>query len=109
MRTGEFIKHNTRNGFTLLEVMIAVVILGLSYVAILQNFSLSARNIVRIEKSRSNNVENFLDFEKQLSEIDDKSNIDEGEIFYKGEKYKLVVVESERGDLKTLKLQRIFE
>ena len=32
-------------GFTILEVMVAVVILGLSYVSILQSFSLSMSNI----------------------------------------------------------------
>lgn len=104
-------KHIDHNGFTLLEVMIAVVILGLSYVAILQNFSFSAQNIVRIEKSRSGNLEDFLTFEKHLRELDEEDTGlgDAGEVFLEGNKFKLVVIESESGNLKTLKLQKIFD
>lgn len=111
MKDYEVKKHIPQSGFTLLEVMVAVVILGLSYVAILQNFSFSAQNIVRVKNSRSSNMENFLDFEKQLRELDEEDSDfgDEGEVFRKGKQFKLVVIESESGNLKTLKLRRLFD
>ena len=64
-------RHRAPKGFTLLEVVVAVVILGLAYVAILQNFSFSSRNIARLQDSRTATFENSLEFEELLRNEDD--------------------------------------
>ena len=91
-------------GFTLLEVVVAVVILGLAYVAILQNFSFSSRNIARLQDSRTAIFENALAFEKQLQNEDDNEEQNTGEVFLKGKKFNLVIVSSDDGSLTSLEL-----
>ena len=97
-----------RNGFTLLEVLVAVVILGLSYVAILQSFSLSLRNIAKIESQRKNI---FTELAKLLDDArfsDDTQDMEiEGEDFIEGHKYRLVIVKSESENMQTLMLEKI--
>jgi prepilin-type N-terminal cleavage/methylation domain-containing protein len=99
-------------GFTLLEVLVAVLILGLAYVAVLQNFSISLKNIDKISKTRQAVFEELLTFSEDNKftggnqlESDEK---EEGALFIEGEKYRLVVVKSNSGELATLKLQTIL-
>ena len=81
----------------------AVVILGLAYVAILQNFSFSSRNIARLQDSRTATFENSLEFEELLRNEDDEL-ANTSEIFLKGKKFNLIVVSNEDGSLVSLKL-----
>ena len=99
-------------GFTLLEVLVAVLILGLAYVAVLQNFSISLKNIDKISKTRQAVFEELLTFSEDTKftggnqlESDEE---EEGTLFIEGEKYRLVVVKSNSGELATLKLQTIL-
>jgi prepilin-type N-terminal cleavage/methylation domain-containing protein len=97
------------SGFTLIEVLAAVVILGLSYVAILQNFSVSMKNISRIEKSRNESLHATLAFEELLWPSEDDTDTIDGDypIFLEGRIYELLVVESEDGGMSTLNLKKI--
>ena len=97
-------------GFTLLEVLVAVVILGLSYVAILQSFSLSLRNITKIDNQRANVFEesSSLIHDARFSGDTDTEDMEvEGEDFIEGHKYRLVLVPSESGNMETLRLEKI--
>lgn len=94
-----------QRGFTIIEVVVAVIILALAYGAILQNFSLSLRNIGRVDKKRTSIFEQQLQFEDRLQQMSfsDQSNQDEdGEVFLEGDKYQLVVVRNETGELTSL-------
>ena len=81
-------------GFTLLEILVAVAILGMAYLVILQNFSVSLRNIVRLERNGMRLLSAQLEMDKHFI-ID---NIDEepsGEIFVEDGSYKVILVASE--------------
>ena len=91
-------------GFTLLEVLVAVVILGLAYVTVLQNFSFSMRNIVRIDKSRQSVRTNTLAFEELLRDEEDVEGEAETMVFLEGHSYNLVQVKDASGSYTTLKL-----
>ncbi|MEW6289572.1 MAG: type II secretion system protein [Thermodesulfobacteriota bacterium] len=101
-------------GFTLLEVLVAVLILGLAYVAVLENFSISLKNINKISKTRQAVFEELLTFSEESKFTggnllaDEEQKGEEGTLFIEGEKYRLVVVESNSGELATLKLQTIL-
>jgi len=100
----------TDKGFTLLEVLVAVVILGLSYVAILQSFSLSLRNITKIEEQRASLFEESsnLIHDARFSGDTDTEDIEvDGEDFIEGHKYRLVLVLGESGNMETLRLEKI--
>lgn len=96
-------------GFTLIEILVAVTIMGLAYVAILQNFSLSARNIVVMDESRTSLINNALAFEKQLLSMDqmDRELTGFGDSFLEGSRYKLTLVADEKNDFETLKLEKL--
>ena len=97
-----------KKGFTLIEVLTAVIILGLAYVAILQSFSLSMKNITRIEKARANTLEEMLAFEQLLSPPEDEPDQETDlPLFLEGRYYQLVVVAAEDDDIMSLKLERI--
>ena len=97
-------------GFTLIEVLVAVMILGMAYVAILQSFSVSMKNIRRIDTSRTTTLEKMLAFEHMLRPLDDDNDYAEDlPLFLEGSFYKLVVVSDEEDDLTTLKLERIID
>ena len=89
----------SQNGFTLIELLVAVVILGLAYVTILQSFSLSGRNIVRLEKKR-------LDLHHSALSLLQESRLDDGDIYLQGSTFQLVTVASADGELQTLRLER---
>ncbi len=86
----------------------AVVILGLSYVAVLQSFSLSLRNIAKIEKQRMNLFEELVALVQDArfsADAEDKEIA--GEDFIEGHKYRLVLVPGESGNMETLRLEKI--
>lgn len=86
-----------------MEVVVAVIVLALAYTSILQNFSLSLRNIKRIDDKLALFFSEQLQFESKLEEMAFGGEVEqEGEIFLEGEKYRLVVVSSENGDFFTL-------
>jgi prepilin-type N-terminal cleavage/methylation domain-containing protein len=113
-RAVEIVPRSTteQTGFTLLEVLVAVLILGMAYVAVLQNFSISLKNIDKIGKTRQAVFEELLTFSKdtkftgatQLEGVEEE----EGTLFIEGEKYRLMAVTSNSGELETLKLQTIL-
>ncbi|MEN8142218.1 MAG: type II secretion system protein [Thermodesulfobacteriota bacterium] len=89
---------NGAAGFTLLEVLVAVTILGMAYLAILQNFSTSLRNISRVERSS----ERFLVAQLEMDRHFLADNIDddelEGEVYVEGLKYKILLVSPENDE-----------
>lgn len=95
--------QKAEKGFTLLEVLVAVLILGLAYVAVMQNFSVSLNNILRMSDYRSRLFDTAIDFEREF--FDPESDI-EGTIFLEGSRYNLVLITSEDEKLMTLKLVR---
>lgn len=101
---------NTQAGFTLLEVLVAVVILGLAYVAVLQNFSFSLQNVLRVEKSKEQTLASALAFEDKLRPADEEAGepkkVPVGPVFLEGHQYNLVLVTSEDHQFMTLQLTR---
>jgi|GEM_PF-957104 len=102
-------------GFTLLEVLVAVLILGMAYVAVLENFSISLKNIDKITKTRQAVFEELLAFSEgskftgtDLLASEEEEEEEESTLFIEGEKYRLVAVKSTSGELATLKLQTIL-
>jgi len=99
-----------RHGFTILEVLVAVVILSLAYVSVLQSFSLSLRNIGKIEEQRLALVEDEGDFHRSLrydhqqNQQMDSESVDE---FWQGDKFRLVQVTSASGELVSLRLLKM--
>ncbi len=99
-------KKRHEEGFTLLEVVVAVVILGVAYVAVMQNLSLSTQNILRLQKSGESIFEQALQLEGILLDRDETA-LGDAEVYSKGARLQLVVVNSEDNRLKTLKLIKI--
>ena len=100
--------HRQR-GFSLLEILVAVTIMGLAYVAILQNFSMSARSIGRMEEGRTALLANSLAFERMLLSMDQEeagAASDGGEILAEGGRCELTQVIDENDDFMTLKLKK---
>ena len=87
-----------------MEVLVAVAILGLAYVAVLQNFSLSLGNITRLSGYRENLLHTTLELEKELVLSED---VDDKETFMEGSRYRLVTVTSEDERFTTLKLAKL--
>ncbi len=91
-------------GFTLLEVLLAVTILGMAYLAIMQNFSVSLQNIERLDRNGGQLFMAQLEMEKHFL----VRNLGEevaGEIFIEGGKYMLMLTGDETGKLITLSLK----
>ena len=102
-------KRTDNYGFTLIEVLVAVVILGLAYVAALQSFSLSMKNIHQLEEKRNEITASLLAFEKRSRFVGQDSNESEeveGTIFLEGHKFNLLVVTDSSDNLTTLVLER---
>ncbi len=96
-------------GFTLIEILVAVVIMGLAYVAILQSFSLSSRNIAHLDKERTSLLVNSLNFERQLLIPEQLNNgtADSGaDVVAEGAFYKLSRAASKNNVFMTLKLDK---
>lgn len=97
-------------GFTLLEVLVAVTILGLAYVTVLQNFSVSLTSIARLGDRRARMLESALAFEKRLYADDEEEGGDEtsdAPVFLEGRAYKLVIVTDEGNNFMSLKLTKL--
>lgn len=93
----------------MLEILVAVTIMGLAYVAILQNFSMSARSIARMDEGRTALLANSLAFERMLLSMDQAepgAESDGGEILAEGGRYELTQVIDENDDFMTLKLKK---
>jgi len=88
-------------GFTLLEVLVAVLILSLAYVAVLQNFSQSSASIFRLEKGRAADLRNAMALEQQLRGADLA-----GEVLVLGQKFVLKKIGSKDGQLETVRLEK---
>jgi prepilin-type N-terminal cleavage/methylation domain-containing protein len=86
-------------GFTLLEVLVAVLILSLAYVAVLQNFSQSSSNIFRLEKGMITDLHDAMALEQQLREVNPG-----GEVLVLGQKFVLKKIEANHGQLETVKV-----
>lgn len=95
------------SGFTLLEVLLAVTILGMAYLAIMQNFSMSLQNIERLDRRGSQLFSAQLEMEQHFL----ARNIDEeitGEVFAEGSKYLLMLItDGDPGRLATLSLKKL--
>ena len=105
----KFFRYNKNaSGFTLLEVMIAVLLLSLSYVAVLESFSSSMQRLVKLEKrlefffSEDSQMTSNVKFNGPTLDVDTL----DGEIFQEGATYLLIVVKSEGGLLQSLKLKK---
>jgi prepilin-type N-terminal cleavage/methylation domain-containing protein len=90
-----------QQGFTLLEVLVAVLILSLAYVAVLQNFSQSSTNIFRLEKGRVAAMREAMALEQQLRGTDLA-----GEVLVLGQKFALKKISSKDGELETVRLEK---
>ncbi|MBU0485217.1 MAG: type II secretion system GspH family protein [Proteobacteria bacterium] len=101
-------KASTENGFTLLEVLVAVTILGIAYLAVLQSFSVSMRNISKVDTKRQQMFSSMLIMENQFSPLSDPATEDEKNlpVFIKGQKYKLLLMTDENDAFVTLKLEK---
>lgn len=97
----------TGDGFSLLEVLLAVTILGMAYLAIMQNFSVSLRNIERLDRNGEKFFAAQLEMEKNFfaANIREKES---GEIFAEGEKYMVMLLsDGGPGGLTTLSLKEL--
>jgi prepilin-type N-terminal cleavage/methylation domain-containing protein len=93
-------RKNTENksgGFTLLEVLVAVAILGMAYLVVLQNFSVSLQNIDRLERNGMRLLSAQIEMDKHFI----TENIEEdpgGEIYIEDGIYKVLLVASEEDE-----------
>ncbi len=103
----EKVIDRTQHGFTLIEILVAVVIMGLAYVAVLQSFSMSGRNIAKMDISRTTLFDNSLVFEQQLLSMDQADSLTglADDVMAEGGRYKLSLVSDENDDFMTLKLE----
>ena len=90
-----------QQGFTLLEILVAVLILSLAYVAVLQSFSQSSANIFRLEKGRAAELREAMALEQQLRGADLA-----GEVMVLGQKFVLKKISSKDGQLETVRLEK---
>ncbi|MBU1406374.1 MAG: type II secretion system GspH family protein [Proteobacteria bacterium] len=88
-----------QRGFTLLEVLVAVLILSLAYVAVLQNFSQSSASIFRLEKGSAADLHAAMALEQQLRGVNPA-----GEVLVEGQKFVLKKIEIDHGQMETVKV-----
>jgi prepilin-type N-terminal cleavage/methylation domain-containing protein len=100
-------RHDGQGGFTLIEVVMAVVILGLAYVAVLQNFSFSLENILRIEDSKRHTLAASLEFDELLRVSGkEEASMVAYPTYLEGNTYRLVLVGGDDNEFVSLKLVR---
>jgi prepilin-type N-terminal cleavage/methylation domain-containing protein len=89
--------QESSDGFTLLEILVAVAILGMAYLVILQNFSLSLQNISRLERNGLQLLAVQLEMDRHfiIENIDDEPT---GEVFVEDGSYKVLLVASEEDE-----------
>ncbi len=89
-------KKRDAGGFTLLEILVAVTILAMAYLVILQNFSLSFRNLEKLERVWLRDFTAVLAREPDFRTIPVKAEVEPlaGEILVTGTKFQLVQVTS---------------
>lgn len=103
----ELITKDRIAGFTLLEVLLAVTILGMAYLAIMQNFSVSLRNIERLDQKGSQLFLAQLELEKHFLGRNVGEEVS-GEVFVEGSKYMVMqITDEESGKLTTLALKEL--
>lgn len=99
-------KHTNNNkGFTLLEIMAAMLLLSLAYVAILESFSASLSQISRLDRHYGRLLKletTVLSTPLIFPGIDD--NEPEGELYLEGSRYKLIHIKANAGAVETLAL-----
>ena len=106
-------RQRGQGGFSLIEVLVAVTILGVAYVAILQSFSMSLHNLARMKESRAVLLQDYLAFEARLvpmkeGEQSEKQRRGKGEeLFLKGNIYELWRLDSESGAFNSVKLEKL--
>jgi len=91
------------SGFTVLEVLLAVVILGLAGAALLESLSLSGRNLSRLGSTRREIRKEASGFARLLSDPELEAT---GEIVLEGGRYRLRRVESASGRFTSLRLEK---
>jgi len=94
-----------------MEVLIAVVVLGLAYVALLENFSVSLRQIDRLKRAGQSVLAETMDLDQKLRMGEEEEALpsnkeSEAAIFLEGKTHSLVVVTSEQGTFQSLKLEK---
>lgn len=102
-------KKREDGGFTLLEILVAVTILAMAYLVILQNFSLSFRNLEKLEGAWRRDFAAILLRESDFRVIPVKAEVEplEGEVLVAGLKYQVVMVTApEAPGQSTLLLER---
>ncbi|MDD5758549.1 MAG: type II secretion system protein [Desulfobulbaceae bacterium] len=101
-------KNKRQSGFSLLEILVAVTIMGLAYVAILQNFSMSTRSIVKMDAGRTELLASAMAFERMLLSLDqaEQGASDAAGVLAEGGRYQLIEVIDENDDFMTLKLKK---
>lgn len=94
-------------GFTLMEVLVAVTILGMAYLVILQSFSLSMRNIDRIDRSGSSKFGAMLEMEKHLlaDNMGENGEEVEGELYVEDSSMRVMEFTDGAGLLFSLKME----
>lgn len=94
-----------QQGLTLLEILVAVVILSLSYVAVLRSFSQSSAGISRLERSRPAELSEILAFDQQLREAGAGAPLAlAGDVVVEGQRFSVVKIRSKDGQLEMLRL-----
>jgi len=94
-------------GFTLMEVLVAVTILALSFMVIMDNFSVSMDNIHRVGRASEADYQRTLALERLLIPGIEKDPA-KGDLYVQGSRYQLVVVKSDEGGrLTSLRLEKI--
>jgi hypothetical protein len=84
--------------------------MGMAYVVILQNFSLSTRNLSKVESVRDNLLRSALEFDQHslAAKLDNEESTEMTEsVFMEGSMYQLILVADENENFMTLRLEKI--
>jgi prepilin-type N-terminal cleavage/methylation domain-containing protein len=89
-------KKSGNGGFTLMEILVAVTILAMAYLVLLQNFSLSFRNLEKLERVWRRDFTALLARELDFRTIPTKAEVElpVGEVLVTGLKFQVVLVGS---------------